>query len=40
MENGDAAYVGEELYIGKKKALLLWAFLELLSIFTVVTVPA
>jgi hypothetical protein len=40
MENVDMSYVGEERYIGKKKSLLLWAVLELLSIFTVVTPPS
>lgn len=40
MQNGDVAYVGEELYIAKKKSLLLWVLLEFLSVFTVVAVSA
>jgi hypothetical protein len=40
MENGDLAYVREELCIGKEKSLFLCAFLGLPFIFTVVTAHA
>jgi hypothetical protein len=40
IENGDVAYVGEELYIGGKKFSLALCIFRIAFHFTVVNVPA